>query len=147
MTVRFPYRKYTAVQRVMSDAEVIQAYQGGLDAGSVGYLAGISSATVLNILKAAGIPRRKRGGVTGTRLKLKVPPQVIGQRYLAGESGVSLAASLGVHQRTIYNVLKELGIPRRHPLTELRRINRSKRQARETQNPRIAAKPDKSTNG
>lgn len=145
MTIRFPYRKYTAVQRTMSDAEVIAAYQRGQDAVTVGMMAGISSATVLNILKASGIPRRPRGNVKGAKRKLRVPAQTIAQRYLAGESGTALASSLGVSQRTIYDVLKELDIPRRHPLAELRRINKVRRQAR--QDPPIVAKPNKSTIG
>src|SRR5690349_13141028 len=129
----------------MADAEIIAAYLGGLDAVTVGMMAGISSATVLNILKAAGIPRRQRGTAKGTRRKLKVPAQVIAQRYMDGESGPILASSLGVSQKTVYQVLKELGVPRRDPLAELRRLNKIRRQARQPQ--RIAHNANKSTNG
>jgi hypothetical protein len=148
LTIRLPYRKYTAIQRTMSDEEVIQAYlEGGLDGTTVGQMAGISSATVLNILKRAGHKPRPRGTRRGFRKKLKVDDQTIAQRYLAGESGPILAERLGVSQKTIYDVLEDLGVPRRHPLAELKRLNQARRQARQRQTSKIVDNGNKSTRG
>jgi hypothetical protein len=126
LPIRLPYRKYTRVQRTLSDEEVIQAYQGGLDAVTVGQMAGISSATVLAIVKRAGHKPRPRGSVKG--VKRKVDVQVVAQRYLAGESGPVLAGSLGVSEKTIYDALEAAGVARRHPMAEVRKLNRARRQ-------------------
>lgn len=123
----------------MSDGEIVAAYLGGQDGTTVGLMAGISAATVIKIVRAAGHKPRPRGGRLGNRWKLKLDDQVIAQRYLAGESGPALAASLGVSQKTIYNVLAALDIPRRDFLTELRRRNQVMRQARQRKVSRIAA--------
>jgi hypothetical protein len=107
---------YTARQRKLSDAEIIERYRQGVDAETVGIAAGCSGTTVLVIVRAAGETIRQRGkGSTGKRKRLALSDEEIIKRYQDGASAPEIAQVAGCTSEVIYRILHNANAPRRTP--------------------------------
>ena len=96
-------------QRRVTDAEIIRLYvDAGMDADAIGFQAGCSGTTVLNIVRAAGHPIRNPG--RGAPRAKRIPDDEIVRRYLAGQSGPLLAQIAGCTAGTVYRVLRDRGV-------------------------------------
>lgn len=100
---------YVRTQRLLSDAEIVALYLGGLDSDTIGARAGCHSTTVLNLVRAAGHKPRKPGGVRKADAFL-IPDAEICRRYQQGQSGPELADAAGCSTGSIYNVLRRNGV-------------------------------------
>jgi hypothetical protein len=121
MTTKSKATKFLAQPRCMTDEQICQMYQDCGDSETVAYHARCSGTTVLTIVRRHGIAVNKRGG----RPKpLPIGDEEICRRYLAGESGLQIAESIGSHGVSVYNVLKANGIERRSQWKHLRKSNR-----------------------
>lgn len=109
--------KFTGRVRRMTDDEICRMYAERQDSLVVAYHAQCSSTTVLNIVRRSGGVIPKRGG---RRTKLAATDAEICQRYLGGQSGVSLAHELGTHPVTIYEILERYGVERREKWRHLK---------------------------
>lgn len=98
-----------ANNRLLSDAEIVRLYVSGRDADSIGFDAGCSGSTVLNIVRAAGHEIRRSGG--RRRLALAIPRDQIIQMYRDGQSGPQIAAVAGCTPSAVYHVLRAAGVP------------------------------------
>lgn len=121
---------YTRVKRRMTDAEIVADYQEWRDTYAVAYRAGVCTATVLAVLRRAGlghlIPKRGPGN-TGVYRPVGLPDDEIIKRYCDGESGPVIAKAAGCNPTSIYNRLRRAGIPRR--ASPIDRANRARAQA------------------
>lgn len=128
MTGKPPPPSYRAIKRTMTNEEIIAAYLAGDDSDTVGWKAGIHAQTVRKILSAAGVPLRPPQ--RGRRSPLALDELEICRRYIAGESGVALAAALGTSEARIYGILRRHDVPRRSTTVMLRRRHQAERQRR-----------------
>jgi hypothetical protein len=102
-------------QRLLSDEEILRLYvEEELDSDTIGYRAGCSSTTVLEIVRKLGGVVRERGG-RNERKTLKLTDAEIIQRYNDGASGLTLAEQAGCDHATIYRVLHSHGVRTRAP--------------------------------
>jgi DNA-binding CsgD family transcriptional regulator len=97
--------------RKLSDAEIIRLYVSGRDADAIGFDAGCSSTTVLNLVRAAGETVRPSGG--RRRSVLAISRDQIVQMYRDGQSGPQIAAVAGCTPSTVYHTLRAAGVPLR----------------------------------
>jgi|SRR3954452_8445386 hypothetical protein len=112
----------TGRQRKLSDAEIIERYLQGADAETVGIAAGCSGTTVVVIVRAAGETIRQRGkGSTGKCKRLALSDEEIIKRYQTGASAPKIAEAAGCTFQVIYNLLRQVNVPRRSPLVSDRK--------------------------
>lgn len=96
--------------RRISDDTIIRLYvEDGLDADSIGFDAGCSGSTVLNIVRAAGHEIRRSGG--RRRSALAISRDQIIQMYRDGQSGPQIAAVAGCTPSAVYHMLRAAGVP------------------------------------
>lgn len=93
--------------RALPDSEIIRLYLSGMDGESVGYRAGCSGTTVLNLVRQAGHPIRPSGG---KRSSLKASIEEIARRYKEGQSGPQIAQSIGCTTSAVYHALRRAGV-------------------------------------
>lgn len=103
--------KYTGRPRTLTDAEVCEKYAELKDSVIVGILAGCSATTVTTIVRRSGGAVLPRGGRVQRPLLLSV--EEVCRRYLAGESGESIARDSGTYAAKIYQTLTAAGVARR----------------------------------
>lgn len=120
---------------------MVSLYLDGMSAGRIATELGLSTYHVIRMVKARGVKRSKSEAVAlGRRSKpasrsAKKPAQPVGQwapelqqevlaRYAAGESGVTIAAALGLGPCSVYKLLKERGVTR--AIAETRRMGQPK---------------------
>lgn len=77
-------------------------------------LIGCSVGGVFSALVRHQIERRPQQGFKGEKAKDKYGPEAA-RLYAEGMTGEQVAAKLGVGRQTVYNILHELGVPRRLP--------------------------------
>lgn len=95
--------------RKLDDAEVIKLYvEDGLDAETIGFRAGCSGTTILNIIRAAGHPVRNAG--RGAPRNRRISDDEIIARYREGQSGPAIADAAGCTAGTIYSVIRKAGL-------------------------------------
>jgi hypothetical protein len=97
------------VERRLSDQEIIDLYFSGLDADTVGYRAGCHGATVLNIIKRAGLQPRRQGGVKPTKPTAWAEDRVE-LEYLAGMTLTTLAEKSGINRENLRRILIRRGV-------------------------------------
>jgi transposase len=90
-------------------AEVIEAYKSGEYCREIAERYGVSSATIGNYLRRAGIETRS-GKARSADRNWKAEAA---RRYEAGESQMQIAKALGLQQTTISNVLRQMGVKTR----------------------------------
>lgn len=100
--------------RLLSNAEVVEAYVSGETAESIAQRARCCGVTVLQIVRAAGEPVR-RPGAPPTHKPRTISDSEIVRRYRAGEHGPLLADAAGCTPGTIYRVLRAHGVEVRPP--------------------------------
>jgi hypothetical protein len=96
-------------KRTLTPSQIVDLYLSGLDSMSVGFQAGCSAGTVLNIVKAAGHTPRPRGGVK-TKAVLAIPIEEAARLYLGGLAVQEVANLAGVDQMTMRKRLKDHGV-------------------------------------
>jgi hypothetical protein len=117
---------YTGRQRTLSDTEIVELYQQGLDAETVGITAGCSGTTVLAIVRAAGEPIRQHGkGSPSKRKRLALSDEEIIKRYQNGASAPEIAEAAGCTAAVIYKILRSANVPRRVPYSHSRSRSQS----------------------
>lgn len=98
-----------ANRRRLTDEQAVELYVGGMDAESVGFQAGCSGTTVLNLVRAAGVPVRSASG--RRKSPLGIPESEVIDLYLDGQSGPQIAAVAGCTPSAVYHVLRRAGVP------------------------------------
>ena len=127
------YVRGRPLQRLLSDEEILRLYvEEELDGDTIGYRAGCSGKTVLEIVRKLGGVVRERGG-RRKRKTLKLSDDEIIQRYNDGASGRTLAMQAGCDHATIYRVLHSHGVRTRTP-TESGAAARRRNQLDRTKN-------------
>lgn len=91
--------------------EAIESYQAGATAREVAAAYGISKNSVLRGLERAGVPRRS----AGAQPKLVIDIDSAVARYRAGEACGPIAASIGVSERYLRQLLHGRGVEFRAP--------------------------------
>jgi hypothetical protein len=97
------------VERRLPDQEIIDLYFSGLDADAVGYRAGCHGATVLNIIKRAGLKPRRQGGVKPLKPTAWAEDRVE-LEYLAGMTLTTLAEKSGINRENLRRILIRRGV-------------------------------------
>lgn len=101
--------------RTLSDELIAQAYASGETADSIAQRAQCCCATVLEIVRKAGIEAR-RPGKGAPRQRLIGDDEII-RRYRAGEPGPRLADAAGCTPGTVYRILRTYDVPVRPSAT------------------------------
>lgn len=95
--------------RALTDQQIVNMYVGGMDAESVGFKAGCSGSTVLNLVRAAGQTVRPSGG--RRRSTLSIPESEVVRLYLDGQSGPQIAVIAGCTPSAVYHILRRRNVP------------------------------------
>jgi hypothetical protein len=105
-----------AKARRLTNAEIIRLYVDELlDSDSIGFRAGCSGTTILNIVRAAGHPVRQAG--RGAPRHRNISDEEIIARYRSGISGPAIADAAGCSASAIYHVLRRAGVQVRDSAT------------------------------
>ena len=108
---------------------IVALYLEGMSASRIAADLGLSTYHVIRTVKARGVKRSKSEAVAlgrrsqPTSRSAKKPAQPVGHwapeleqavlaRYAAGESGVTIAAALGLGPCSVYKLLRERGVTR-----------------------------------
>lgn len=97
--------------RRLSDAEIIERYRRLQSAYDVSLEAGCSSDTVLKLLRAAGEPVRKKGGVRGRHKTYALTDEEICTLYRQGMGTLTLADRAGTNASQIRRMLMRCDVP------------------------------------
>lgn len=89
---------------------MVDLYMSGVDSFTISLRANCDPATVLNAVRAAGHPVRKRGGVKGHKVS-KLPIEDAAKLYLDGMAIAGVAERCGLDHMTMRTRLKEHGVP------------------------------------
>lgn len=100
--------------RLLSNEEIADAYRSGESADLIAQRACCSGVTVLQIVRAAGVPVRKPGAPPSPRPRTLSDNEII-RRYRAGEAGTRLADAASCTPGTIYRLLRHHGVEVRPP--------------------------------
>ena len=95
-------------RRRLTDEQIIALYVGGMDADTIGFRAGCSGTTVLNIVRKAGHPIRQAG--RGAPRHRNISDEEIISRYRDGQSGPAIADAAGCSASGVYHVLRRNGV-------------------------------------
>ena len=101
--------------RVIDPSDIDHAaelYASGKSLKETASEVGISPETIAKYLRGRGVEIRPRAHRAAGWNRLPTPPGVI-DRYVGGESELSIATDLGVSRRVVERWLKEAGVPRR----------------------------------
>ena len=104
------YVRDRPTQRLIPGEEILRLYvEERLDGDTIGYRAGCSNKTVLDIVRELGGVVRGRGA-PGERKTLKRTDAEIIQRYKDGASSKTLGEQAGCDPGTIYRLLRRHGV-------------------------------------
>lgn len=98
--------------RRLTDDQIVQLYRETQSSYDVGLEAGCSAETVRDIVRAAGLPiRAKGGGNKGQYRTYALPDAEIANLYRQGTGMPTIASLAGTNASQIRHILKRLKVP------------------------------------